>query len=452
MAGDQIDFFHAGFADGDGRGVRFLLGAELLSPLLQAPQLLARVARISRLPFVDGSVTLFPDASPKPFGFPAGIVMHTSPGWLYPLSAPDMGCGYLVVDTGVEIDPDGIDRRLITSCLAEIIDAVQLSSTRREATPFDVAKAMREGLAAVGAPSHFSTAEHPAEETNSWEPATSALDPAFIESTLQSSFGSAAGHFVACYVVEQAFGSEGLPVGRVIAVAHVGAAPIRDHLNKSGFYLRLAEQAIESGVSTAEDTADGLFAVDMATDDGQALIAAAMAARNFGYANRQLVADRMTEVVHRWFRDNLVAEPHQIRHVDHVAFEAVDGKVRSRRGLQPMHPNRLVFITGGEYAHGYLAAEGGNAAAADHLCCHGSPVRDTNEIPSYIWENSQVAVDPGEASRWATTMAANTDLEARKFWSDLSNLEMVMAYLRRSDIARPVARLRPLMNYREDGL
>ena len=452
MRDGHVDFFHAGFAGRDNRGIRFQLSADLLGPLLNS-DLLPRLCRIANLPFISGPISVYPDISPKQFGFPAGVVLETDPGWLYPLSAPDMGCGYLVLDTGILMDPDSIRMQDLEAAFEEIVDAISISSLSRRRIYIPVEEIMIAGLASAGAPMHFSIGQSAAEESNSWEPTLDGLDASFVESSLQESLGSAAGHFIACYVTEQSFVPDTPPRGRVILVVHVGAAPIRDHMNESGLYSELAEKAIESGISSLEDVTDGLFAVDLSTSKGQALVGAAMAARNFGYVNRQLVADRVTEILRCRFRQYASAPATQIRHVDHVAFETVGERIRSRRGLQPLHRDRPVFITGGEHTHAYLCASGPNGwVGGDGLCCHGAPVRDTTDLPYHLWTDLGSGIDLGSASGWSRTMVANTALQARRYWSDVSSLETVVAYLWRSGIAHPTVRMRPLMNYRETNL
>jgi hypothetical protein len=205
-------------------------------------------------------------------------------------------------------------------------------------------------------------------------------------------------------------------------------------------------------MSSIEDTADGLFAVNTKTKLGASFVGAAMAARNFGYANRQLVAAKVVEILRRRFADQVVSDAEQLRHVDHVAFESLGEGIRSRRGLQPLSPHRPVFITGGEHTHAYLCTTGGNGALVDNLCCHGSPVREAAGLPTSIWTDPLFGTDPSQVRRWSAEMMSNTDIQDTRFWSDVLNLESVVSYLRTSDTAQPLARLRPFMNYRETAL
>ena len=448
MARLDVDYFEAHFADVPGRGVRLLMSSYLLGSLLQSP-MMAQAARIARLPHVARPISIYPDASPKPFGFPAGVVVTTEPGWLYPLSAPDMGCGYLVVDTGIELDPEAIEDDLLDDTFDEFVAGIDVGSPEREKVTTSARAIMADGISAVGVPVHFGVDSAEAEESNSWLPRADLLDATFVDSDLQASLGSAAGHFVACYVVERSLSPASPPVGRVIVVVHVGAAPIRDHLNKLGVFAELAALAIDNGISTAEDAADGLFAVDLSSSRGGALLGAAMASRNFGYANRQLVADTVVRVLRSRLKRYAARDAVQLRHVDHVAFESVNGAVRSRRGLQPLHEQRPIFITGGEHTHGYLATTGQRPSAVDGLCCHGIPVRNTEVVPLSALAGAGSDLSPSSARGWADTMVSNTRFDEGRFWSESANLEIVMSYLAGSEIAHPAARLRQLMNYRE---
>ncbi|WP_433615392.1 RtcB family protein [Dactylosporangium sp. CA-139114] len=448
MARLDVDYFEAHFADAPGRGVRLLMSSYLLGSLFQS-SIMAQAARIARLPYLAGPISIYPDASPKPFGFPAGIVVTTEPGWLYPLSAPDMGCGYLVVDTGIEIDPEAINDDLLNETFDGLVASIDVGSPEREKVSTSARAIMMEGISTVGAPVHFGVASAEAEESSSWSPRVDLLEASFVASDLQASLGSAAGHFVACYVVERSLSPASPPVGRVIVVVHVGAAPVRDHLNKLGVFAELAALAIDKAISTAEDAAEGLFAVDLSSSHGGALLGAAMASRNFGYANRQLVADTVVRVLRSRLKRYAACSAVQLRHVDHVAFESVDGAIRSRRGLQPLHEHRPIFITGGEHTHGYLATTGRRPSAVDGLCCHGTPVRNTEVVPLSAMAGVEPDLSPSSARRWADAMVSNTRFDEGRFWSDSANLEIVMSYLAESEIAHPAARLRQLMNYRE---
>ncbi|MEU4555107.1 RNA-splicing ligase RtcB [Micromonospora violae] len=451
MTYSSFDHFEGRFRNAGDRAVRFLLGGEFLGPLLASP-LRDRLARVAQLPYVHGPVVVHPDVSVKPFGFPAGIALHTEPGWLYPLSAPDMGCGYLVVDSGITVDPDEMDRTAMASAYDGMLRQIAVDSPDRPDASCHVRDVLVGGLDALAAPAAFTTSAAPAEEHNDWPTELALLDPDFTDTTLQRSLGSAAGHFVACYVVQQPLRPSTPSTGRIIVVVHVGAAPIRDHLNRRGLFLDLAQDAVHSGISLEHDAADGLFAVDLDSTRGRALLGTAMAARNFGYANRQIVADRVIQALTAALPTAVVAPAVQLRHVDHTAFEQVDDAIRARRGLQPLHAARPVFITGGEHTHAYLCHSGDDTAVSDGVCCHGAPVRETPAVPPSVWDRPDLDVSPGALRGWVDTMTANTRFDESRFWADLGNIEGVIGQLASLGIARPAARLRQLMNYRELGL
>ncbi|MBX7266891.1 RtcB family protein [Micromonospora sp. Llam7] len=448
MTTRPLSVFHARFGDDPDRGARFLLTAEHLGPLLASP-LGHQVARVARLPHVVGEIVAHPDVSAKPFGFPAGIALTTAPGWLYPLSAPDMGCGYLVLDSGITVDPD-TDHPALAAAYEEMVRLIAVDSPSRADVGVDVRDVLTAGVAALGAPAGFHTADAPAEENNSWPARLDLLAGAAVDTVLRRSLGSAAGHFVACYLVERALLPGAPPPGRIIVVVHVGAAPIRDQLNRRGLFLDLAQEAVRRGISTPADAAAGLFAVDLDTASGQALLGTAMAARNFGYANRQIVAERVLAALSGTLRATAAAV--QLRHVDHTAFERVDAGIRARRGLQPLHPDRPVFVTGGEHTHAYLCHTGRSGALADDLVCHGAAVRETPGVPPALWDRPDLDVGPAQLRHWATTMHSNTRYDDHRFWTDVTNLEAVIGQLATIDLARPAARLRQLANYRETAL
>ena len=413
---------------------------------LAASGVIELIETVSRLPHVSHPLVIYPDVSPKPYGFPNGIALRTNPGWLYPLSAPDLGCGFEVIDTGIELD-----RETPATQKAELLHALRRgvgsSSRDRAQVKISITEILHNGLQAMSKPVEFDRL-NPGEESNTW-PASTVLFSSSDLNTIQAALGAATGHFVAIHVVRERYAEHALPVGRVIAVIHTGAAPVRDLLNARQYMLNLAEWSVQSGLIEPEHAASGMFPIPLGSFQGRQFAALAMACRNFGYANREIVAGRVLRILSDVFSGRQIAAAVELRHVDHVAFEGEPDTVLARRGLQPLHPHRPSFIAGGAFSHGYLCETPEARVPWGHLSPHGNPV-----LPKSIMQPEVArAVETGQYQDqgYGRDLASNIDFDEDQYLADTFSLEDLMCYMTAIGWSRRTALLSPLVNFQDSA-
>lgn len=437
-------FDHLG-SDGDIVRSRFLLSGAMFGRLA-ASGVIDMIEKVADLPHIRHPLIIYPDASPKRYGFPNGIAIRTDPGWIYPLSAPDMGCGFEVIDTGIELDSE-LSKRQKAALLSSIQCTIGTSSRFRTPVKANVAEILLNGLSAISEPVEFERLK-PSEEGNTWPASSAPLDASELDH-LQASLGAATGHFVAIHVVQERHAEHAPPLGRVIVVVHTGAAPVRDLLNTRRYLLSLAEWSIESGLIDPVPAAAGLFPIPLDSLYGRQFIALAMACRNLGYVNREIVADRVLQALSNAFPSRQIASAVELRHVDHVAFEHDSGTVLARRGLQPIHTRRPSFIAGGAFSHAYICDTPAERLPWGRLSPHGNPV-----LPTPIM---RAAADRAVESGQYVDRGYGRDLEASipfdedQYRADTFSMEDQMRYMTAMGWSRPVALLRPLTNFQDGG-
>ena len=301
------------------------LGSARHYECLLRDQVVETINVINALDHVVTPVAIYPDASAKSFGFPSGLRIETDPDHVYPLAAPDLGCGYAVVDTGFTLTVQARSKvatelmlmleQPTTGVGADETESMMVESTfpaSREADWFG----------------------ENTENVQDWSASTEGLTAGDLES-IGATVGRPTGHFVALYAATEDDELLGLEAGRLVLVVHTGASVIREVFNRSGFYVEAAARAVDDLGTSREDAASGRFPVDISTPFGNRFMEYATAARNFGYNNRRAVAVRILETMSA----SLSGRPERVRvvsHVDHVAFDKSPEGVVARRGLQPV--------------------------------------------------------------------------------------------------------------------
>lgn len=388
------------------------------------------IEQIAQLPFVR-SVDVYPDASAKPYGFPAGLRIETEAEWLYPMSAPDLGCGYAVIDSGIDaVNADSFDN--LTSVFRDL-DADDRAAYRDT----DVESIlMRCTLPPRVVPPWNNAAD---ENVHDWLPAIDGItDEDLVD--LARSLGRPIGHFVAFYCVQDSPNWLGLPAGRIIIVIHTGASPWRAVLNKMEFYVKLAAEAISAKYISAENVANGYFPTSTESPLGRAFLGYAAAARNYGYCNRLLVADRAIRALGAVRMLKPTSSSRLLRHVDHVAFERWGESLVARRGLQRLVACRPVFVTGGANTRAYLCATPPEPhVSAKGLAPHGAAVT------TLCSGRTMDVVD----RTWARASVTNAALDLEKAAEAIASLEDVVAYCTQNGWLSDPLLLRPVLNYRE---
>jgi hypothetical protein len=418
-----------------------ILASGRLLELLSGSGLVEELTRVAALPYLARPPIVYPDASPKPFGFPSGVALLTLPNWFYPLAAPDLGCGYEVIDTGIDLAWNDVTEERLITLLTDIDRLVSSRSAIAEHVRGGARSVLERGVDALNPPRLFSRKPWDISGSQSWEPRVDLMTDADADHASRL-LGAAAGHFVAIYRVASSVSTLSLAEGRLILVVHTGSAPIRDALNRRGLFLFMAEQSVGSGASTPAQARDGMFAQSAHTDLGRSYLGLTVACRNYGYANRQIVADRVLELLFHHFGGLKTSEAIELQHQDHVAFELFQGAIRARRGIQPLNANEVVFITGGAFTEAYLCQPGAQDPRHGGLCPHGAPV----------YRSGRAAADLNSTSagrRVFRLPVTNCSFAPEAHRADLENLDALMTHLADSDWVRPAITLEPFLNYRD---
>jgi RNA-splicing ligase RtcB len=420
---------------------------EYLGSRLIGSELPERLSRLALAPGVSGPIELYPDVTIKTAGFPAGMAAcFGSDPYIYPLAAPDLGCGYDVVALGRlgaeagELTSDDFDG---------LVRSIAIGSPDRVRLALDIRSAMRTGLDDVNA-SLYSYEYAVPEGGNSWPASVDEFSPQAFE-RIADRLGSAAGHFVSVYSVESILDERAAAVidkDELVVVVHIGSAPVRDLL-ASTLLPELAEASISRYGVEPDLVMCGMFGVPLASDHARRFLGAAMAARNFGWINRHAVAQTVVTQLERAGRPGR-SIPRLLRHVDHVAFEQDEhAKVITRRGVQPLHHDSpLTFVTGGEHTHAYLCLAGLEVGSFGARCGHGTPMWRHDEVPSRAFD-LHTPIDIEKARAWTAAMFTNRSVDWAQWTSDISNLELLITYMEEAKMATRAARLKPIMNYHE---
>jgi RNA-splicing ligase RtcB len=417
---------------------------------------------VGELPTVE-RIEVFPDIAKKSWGFPSGTRVTTNgvDPFLYPMAVPDMACGYNVIATG--LDASGWTRDDLRRILGQIAETVGAGSSTRVPFDGDVNALLSSGLDGLPLPERYTYESARPEQQALDDGNLDLLDDA-CRNALAGELGSVAGHFLAVYTVESIMSSgpaASPSTGEVILVVHTGAPALRDQIYRTHI-VPMAELAIEYRLMTDMQIGSGLFGVPLSHGLAREFLHLCRLSWNFGYANRHLVAERVLKVLFdNAKRGQGMGVPRLLRHVGHCGFSVPAGTngdkyVVSQRGIQPLtwsaglaydRPERpLTFITGNHYTQGYLVIDTGEGEEA-HYCGHGTPTWTPVHRPGHLVESPWTALDP--ALQRALAMYANSRIGSQELARDLANIEGSIHSMSVTGMARPVARLLPLLNYRE---
>lgn len=400
---------------------------------LTAAGLDVQLDTICGLPGVE-DVHVFPDVTVKPWGFPSGLVIH-SRDFLYPLAVPDPGSGYHVSTlpfTRAELSMGDVE-----AVYQAILSAADPRLRRREGASIDIDRVLDEGLAygGTGAPALLPRRR-----------CSGLFDDGF-KVDLHGSLGGADGHYVAVQWVQEVLdpdlaSRQGLEAGQLVLIIHIGARPMREYI-----YLRYgmpaAEESLQEGISTGEQVAAGMFAVPRASPWGEAYLGCAMASANFGYFNRRLVHRNVQAAIAAMLRapeEDLARRACMLQHQHHTELAAGDlGRVTASRGVQRVEGGALAYVAGGEFGPSYLMTAADRAIDFGNLCGHGIPE----------WQPTREATErAADCVPHAAAATANAPFDLETYLRDVGNLEETAAHTANIGMARPVARLYPLINFR----
>jgi hypothetical protein len=418
--------------------------------LLDAAGLRRTLDEVCRLPGIE-QVDVFPDVTVKDWGFPSGLAIR-SRGYLYPLAVPDPGSGYHVSTLPVHRDQLGPDEiRFVYDAVAGSVNHRDL---RHEYPKVDLDRVLADGLdyaaelhADLGGP-----AAEPADRRWHRTGGVARFDDE-VKASLRRSLGGADGHYVAVQWIQQLLDPAmaqryGLRTGQLILIIHIGARPMREYIYRR-YGIPAAEQSLREGTALPEQLRTGIFAVRSDSPSGEAYLDCAAASANFGYFNRHLVRlNVLAALAARW--GSLDGQTSLLQHRHHTELSASpEGLVISRRGIQrldadaggewlPGRRDPLSYLAGGEFGSSYLVTAGDPGGYAN-LCGHGIP--EWQPVGGF-------AAEIDDCLPHARAAVRNSSFDLRRFTRDLANLEETTAHVRSIGMARPVARLYPLANFR----
>ncbi|WP_370148024.1 RtcB family protein [Streptacidiphilus sp. EB129] len=447
--------------DSEGPGTLRIYSDPHLLSAFTASELFPLLGSVASLPSVTGPVEVFPDVTRKRFGFPSGTVVNCggSDPFVFPTAVPDVACGFNVVATGLDVS--GWTQQRKAALLGRIAAAIGVDSPDRERLPqVDLDAVLRGGVAAVADRSGYAWDPTATEQHVDWEPLPGVLSEECLERAAALA-GSVTGHFVAFYTVGEVLDDPSsvrpaLFPGELLVVVHTGAPMIREFMYWR-HYLPIAQKCLDQGYVPVDLVEDyGLYGVPATDPVAREFLRVVSCAVMYGYANRHIVADRILRVLDRHAgKAPRPTHPRLVRHVGHGAFEAgADGGIRSRRGVQPSvgadagATPTTTFITGGEYTHAYLMAQGPRAGDAGGRIGHGTPMWQPGSVPTHVLELER-ATDLGAVLTAGRQAAGNTPFDAAEFWRDAINLEAVASSLESTGLARRQVRLLPFANYKE---
>ncbi|GII84423.1 hypothetical protein Ssi03_24130 [Sphaerisporangium siamense] len=411
------------------------------------------IERVAGLPTVT-AVDVWADVAPKSLGVPTGVAVTTSADdpMVYPTAVTDIACGFAVIATGV--DPSGWSRERAGHVFAGIRAAIAVTSPGRIAPDVDIDAVLEGGLTALPGPAGYDPG--PGAEQPAGLRGDASLFDAGLRRLLADHAGSVSGHFVALYTAQPLTPSADMPDmlnmanmadmcgvvdGELVIVVHTGAPAIRAWAYENLFGpmarrcldLRLVEPSL-----VGEHQLFGLPASDPLS---QAFLRFADTAVLYGYATRHLCAEAILTALER-HHPRRVAAPRLLRHTGHGWYEHGPGRLRSGRGIQPLTgPDgeaRPTLVIGADRTHSYLVAPGPHGDLTGNLVGHGIP----------MWAHDRpVAAPPGLPD--PSWLPANTPLDHRLWRDGVANLELTVASLASTGVARPVVRLLPWANYKE---
>lgn len=414
------------------------------------------IRQVASLPDIR-RIDVYPDITRKTWGFPAGITT-TAQGTdpiVYPMAVPDIACGFLVAATG--ITAAALPRGRRGACLRAITEAVGVASAFRRRLGLDLDAVFVSGASALP-PGEFDPGEYGtglSERDDACAPRPDLVTTA-TRRALADQAGSAAGHFISLYSAEPLTSDGPVEADELVLIVHTGAPVLRDEMMAS-HAVQIAEECVRRELLSLNLIEQGLFGLPLSHALSQEYLGLTACAANWGYANRRIVADRLLSLLEDQVTTPGSRQPRLLRHVSHcslrVRLSPVEAEIATARGIQPLTAERAkqpvpapaTFVTGGSHTHAYLVVPGPRAAEHGSACPHGTPQWEPARVPSNL--AASPLIDP--AISRTGQVAANTSPDAAYQRRHLINIETTITALTELGIAIPVARLKPLINYRE---
>jgi len=460
--------------------------SQRLAPLDGAVAVLERIAA---LPVVAGAVVALPDLHHKPrLECPSSVVTATQSYIVPGLSSPSPNCGMALARTALHADD--ADAIALDALFSELIRRLSLTRRAPLLSPDEVADVMRRGAAAAvaryGLPP--STLDHmeqrgnalPAKGVDAGTLQQAVPRPLWAVGSREFAQIGRGNHFLELQAVETLCDEAtarawGLNVGQVVVMYHADSGRLGAfvgrlyaHRRKNTRRGRLYEWRVKLPFHLLNGTPARvlhrfdyhlwprwLTPIPAESEEGQRTLLALQAASNYAYANRLAVLAALRDAVCAVWGESC-EPPTLLWDAPHngIRREIVAGEARwihrhnAARVLPPSQTpgdspfartGQPVLLPGTDRSSSYLCAAGEGAAEALYSAPHGAG-------HSALQLGRPLAQGP--TTRLYTYEGGLR--EPRPHLSD-DGLAEVLAVLQRHDIARPVARLRPLAVLKSEG-
>ena len=464
------------------------------TPLLEPDEtLMARLRQIAHVPGVVRPVVALPDLHWKPLlETPSSTVVATAETIVPVFSSPSPNCGMALLTT--PLAEEELTPRLVEAFFARFREAVPLRHTQPALTRTQLQDILLTGAAAVVRqrglnPDWLSHMEDRGATSTPAQADAAAISHVMPDSVLEQGrygfchLGVGGGHFLELQIVEEVVDGEvarlwGLEEGQVVVMLHTGSSALGGHVGR--LYARRRKNTRRSAAyfflkrvlfhgATAGDwrtlgrrlryyVLPGAFiGIPAASSEGQRCLLALDMATNYGYANRLAVMAAVQEALRAASgrRDMELSLVWDVSH-NSIRQEQVDGRavwVHRHNACRVPLPDRLSGSS--PFRHGYPVLLPGTNRTVSYLCVGGTgstaSLHSVNHgAGAWVRAFAQRGLSHALPDAAPTQLFhyATSEVEEVPRLSDegvMAALHVLMTH----DIARPVARLRPLATLSE---
>ncbi|PFE15002.1 RtcB family protein [Bacillus cereus] len=411
----------------------------------------------SEMKHIKKPINIFPDAYIKRWGFPSGItIISEEDGLVFPAAAPDLGCGFRIIKTNLDIHTFNDD--LAKEILIQLEDMAGVDSKIRmkKVANLDKERIFSQGvlyLLEMGIGSQEDLEKIQGISTNkSKKLHISEKD----KDLLIENFGICAGHFLEVRYVTDIFnktvGSKlNLSVGQIIIIIH-SSSYVGKEIILENYYRPAIEFMLSKKLVSNEQLNRGIFGLPIKSELGKAYIEASNALVEYSYASRHFAQYLVNEVLNNVFGDKVEFE--LISDICHSKIEYLDnGDVLHGRGVQKIYPighaNTLPYYSD----TGDVALLAGQKGTESHLIIPTSQIKETSYLCSHGTGEFLVEKDvhdvPVSVRKELELCSFDTQYdELDEFTLDYFNTKMCLKELEENQkIINKVCRLAPLINY-----
>lgn len=430
--------------------VRFFADKHLFERSINSKEFLSKLNIICDLPTVLSPIIIYPDVEVKKWGFPSGLLFRTGEGnpYVYPLAIPDFGCGYSV--NLINLSIHDFSEKEKKELFYNLTRSIGLNSTSRKRFSYlDIVGVLENGMNYISSVPELKGNNFSSDKSGflNWQPSTTNFTGDLLEECLDF-LGGAAGHYVEIRVVneildETSCQEAGISLGQLILIVHLGSQPLKDYLYLS-FGEKMAIYNLEQEDIKEEYILDGFFGVPAESDLGIDYLQSSMSALNYSFVNRELVKFNVLSTLQHVLPSKsknisfLSLEHNHHETIDKIFNLQGNSILQFRRGIQPInHLQPFAFIGGGSHVDAYLVKAGANIKSFEGFCGHGTPEWDVNT------ENIAAKEPP------LNDVFSNLEFNRNQYIKDTYNLEITQKYIEESGMVKPVARLRPFINYQD---